>query len=539
MVELAAPSPQQPSSALRILKLLAIAAGAALVSAGVTALHYPKLVVTLGAKPERQAFTYPRPHEPLELTRLPRDAAAEAAKRRAERAAALEALRRQSVLDSKLSDAAAQAFDRGIFTSSPGGVFATAARVAQWKPLIVRASRGSGISPNLIEAMVFVESSGYRDAVGGGRRVGLFQLTPWQARSLGVQVDRVRKHSRLLASVRHRVDNRYRAVPSIRAAVRYLVRARRTLGRADLAVASFHVGVRNLAAASGGEKISYASLYFGSAPDRNAGIWRRLNREGDVARDYYWRVLAAQRVLKLYRHNRAALSWEDVQQARKSSAEEVMHPASSTLRFHRPRDLVRAWKRHQLVRIPTDARKTHIAISGTFGQMAPRLGRSKKLYLGLRPSARNVLLFIGKRVHELSGSRPLILTSAVRDDVYQRALTRVRRTRTRCIRPVTRSTSRVRTRRRARRRRSSTSSSGSRRCTRSRTSARRTRSTSPPPRRCRPGCSPASADDYVNVRMWNSSTSSPFVVHVTSFAMPSCSSKTSTSSEPVSSQRSS
>jgi hypothetical protein len=172
--------------------------------------------------------------------------------------------------------------------------------------------------------------------------------------------------------------------------------------------------------------VSYASLYFGSAPDRNNGIWRRLNREGDVARDYYWRVLAAQRVLRLYRHNRAGLIYEDLLQARKNSSEEVMHPRPMTPRFHRPRDLVRAWKLHQLVGIPRDARTTHIAISGTFGQMAPRLGRSKGLYLGLRPPARDVLLFIGQRVHELSRSRrPLILTSGVRDDVYQQRLTHV------------------------------------------------------------------------------------------------------------------
>jgi hypothetical protein len=204
------------------------------------------------------------------------------------------------------------------------------------------------------------------------------------------------------------------------------VKARRTLGRADLAVASYHLGTADLAAATTGEKVSYASLYFGSAPDRNRGIWQRLNREGDVARDYYWRVLAAQRVMRLYRHNRAGLIYEDRLQARKNSAEEVMHPRYGTLRFQRPRDVARAWKLQELVRIPRDARKTHIAISGTFAQMAPRLGRSKRLYLGLRPEARDVLLFIGKRVHELSGARqPLILTSGVRDDVYQRALMRV------------------------------------------------------------------------------------------------------------------
>jgi hypothetical protein len=103
-----------------------------------------------------------------------------------------------------------------------------------------------------------------------------------------------------------------------------------------------------------------------------------------------------------------------------------MHARSITPRFQRPRDIARAWKLHELKLIPRDARVTHIAIDPYFAQLAPKLGRSRRLYRGLRPSARDVLLFIGKRVHELSGARsPLILTSAVRDNVYQRKLMHV------------------------------------------------------------------------------------------------------------------
>ena len=61
-----------------------------------------------------------------------------------------------------LGASAARGLDRGLFVSSPGGVFATAARVAQWRPLVERAARGSGVDPNLLEAIVFVESSGRR-----------------------------------------------------------------------------------------------------------------------------------------------------------------------------------------------------------------------------------------------------------------------------------------------------------------------------------------------------------------------------------------
>jgi hypothetical protein len=424
VAEIAANAPP-PGGAYRVVQLLVLAAGTALLAGGLMVLRHADLRLPLQAPAEPQAFTYPRPHEPLELTRLPRDAAAEAAKRRAAAVAAARALQKQSVFDARLTVAAARGFDRGIFTSSPGGVLATAARVARWKPLIVRAARGSGISPNLIEAMVFVESSGYRDAASG-RRAGLTQLTPAIARANGLEVRRPHRNGRLLASLRTPADPRFKALPALRATVRYLSDARRTLGRADLAVASYHLGTRNLAAATAGENVSFASLYFGSAPDRNVGIWRRLNREGRIVRDYYWRVLAAQRVMKLYRHQPAALSYEIRLQARKASSEEVMHPRPTTPRFHKPREIARAWKQRELKMIPRDARATHIAIGPYFAQLAPRLGRSRRLYRGLRPQARDVLLFIGERVHELSGARrPLLLTSAVRDDIYQRSLTRV------------------------------------------------------------------------------------------------------------------
>jgi hypothetical protein len=60
------------------------------------------------------------------------------------------------------------------------------------------------------------------------------------------------------------------------------------------------------------------------------------------------------------------------------------------------------------------------------GEEAHKLGRSPRLYRGLRPATLEVLLYIGKRVHALSQTRkPLLVTSAVRDRRYQRVLLRV------------------------------------------------------------------------------------------------------------------
>jgi hypothetical protein len=268
---------------------------------------------------------------------------------------------------------AARSFGRGLFLSSPGGVVATAARVSSWHRLAVRATRGSGISPALLEGMIFVESSGRPQVVGLGGRWGLTQLS----------------------------TRRMRPAAQLRATVRRLERTRRALGRLDLAVASYHLGVRPLRHVR-----SYASFYF------------RTPLQGP-AFDYYWKVLAAERVLRLYRHDRAALRYEQRLQLKKNSAEEVLHPRPSTLQFRTRAAIARAVRAHVLVPIPWDWHRTHIRVSPLLGQLAPR---HRRLYASLRPAALHILLYIG---NELRAYRPLLLTSAVRDDEYQRRLTQI------------------------------------------------------------------------------------------------------------------
>src|SRR6185437_2008311 len=168
---------------------------------------------------------------------------------------------------------------------------------------------------------------------------------------------------------------------------------------------------------------SYAQLYFGSSPARHGAIWHRLGADGETARDYYWKVVAAEHVMRLYRHG--ALAYTAHLQGNKNSAEEVMHPRSGTSRFRTPSAIARAWAHHVLRAIPLDVSRTHIAVSRSLGQEARKLGRSRRLYRGLRPPALDVLLYIGRHVHGLSGARRLLVTSAVRDNRYQRVLLRV------------------------------------------------------------------------------------------------------------------
>ena len=101
------------------------------------------------------------------------------------------------------------------------------------------------------------------------------------------------------------------------ATVRYLEVARKIFGRDDLAVVSYHMGIGNLetvvhdyasthAHQSIGALVAKADLYwarfyFDSSPIRHVSVWRRLTGFGDDSETYYWRVLAAKEIMRLFR----------------------------------------------------------------------------------------------------------------------------------------------------------------------------------------------------------------------------------------------
>ena len=67
------------------------------------------------------------------------------------------------------------------------------------------------------------------------------------------------------------------------------------------------MGIGNLQRALplyGARDIPYAQLYFDSTPLNHAAAWRLLYGLGDDSSTYLWRVLAAERLMKLYRTDR-------------------------------------------------------------------------------------------------------------------------------------------------------------------------------------------------------------------------------------------
>ena len=328
-----------------------------------------------------------------------------------------------------------------VYAKSPGGVIATARRVAHFRPIINRLARPAGFDPNVIEGMVFLESAGRPDVIAGNDPADASGLTQILAETgknlLGLHVNlaasrrltkkigraktaaRVRK----LKAVRRRVDARFDPRKALAATVRYLTIARQALGRDDLAVTSYHMGIGNLQGvlrAYGVKRTSYVRLYFDSTPLRHRAAYGQLSRLGDDSMNYYWKVLAAEDIMRLYRTDRSRLERVSALQNARASAEEVLHPEGSTARYADPAQIARAVASRQLVALPNDPERYGFRPDPALGEFAARLHRRRALYRHLRPEALGLLVYMAAGTREIGGkATPLSVTSAVRDERYQ------------------------------------------------------------------------------------------------------------------------
>jgi len=347
----------------------------------------------------------------------------------------------------RMTAAAARGHAHVIYAKSPGGARASAARTARYRPLIDAAAKADELDPDTLEAIVLLESAGRPEVAADARlqgAVGLAQiLAETGSNLLNMRVDPAgaRRVSRSLARAarrgdralvqrlrerRRRIDERFDPAKSIRAMARYLVFARDKLERDDLAVVSYHMGVGNLQTVLGlyGEAdVSYARLYFDSTPLRNPRTYAKLAALGDDSSTYLWRVLAAKEIMRLYRSDPPRLDRLSALQDAKSSGEEVLHPRDETKRLNTPGELRAAYRDGRILQLPRELLARHgLRVDRGMGELARRLRRSHELYRGLRPEALALLVYLGAGVKEISGRAPLVLTSTVRDQRYQRLL---------------------------------------------------------------------------------------------------------------------
>jgi hypothetical protein len=178
-----------------------------------------------------------------------------------------------------------------------------------------------------------------------------------------------------------------------------------------------------LGAYDGGGSVPYVQLFFDTAPDRNGSAYRLLSGFGDDSWTYYWRVLAAEQIVQLYRSDPAALARLAKLQAESGSDAEVLHPPDRTQQFPNPDTLDSAYAGRAILPLPSNARALGLAYDPSMGSLAHRLGVSPALYRGLRAPALDLLIELAARVRTLSGGRePLVVAGTVSDADYQQLL---------------------------------------------------------------------------------------------------------------------
>jgi len=328
-----------------------------------------------------------------------------------------------------------------IYAKSPGGAIVSAARTATWRPQVERAAKRGGVDPDELEAIVLLESAGRPDAQASNDIEGAAGLTQILAETgqnlLGMRID-VRASARLTRGInrghkvaarraaRRRVDERFDPAKALAGTVRYLQIARQRLGRTDLAIAAYHMGIGNMQTALGAygkRDIPYARLFFDSTPLRHAKAYRILAALGDDSSTYLWRVMAAREIMRLYREDPDALARRAELHGRKASAEEVLHPSDRTPAYGDPFAVGRARASGQLVVLsPARLAGFGIRIDPRMGELAGRVHQSRRLYRALRPQALRMLEIIGAGTRAIARTRPLVVTSTVRDVRYQRVL---------------------------------------------------------------------------------------------------------------------
>ena len=355
--------------------------------------------------------------------------------------------------------AAAFGLSHVLFEKSPGGAVGAARRTARFRAMVDKATSGTDIDPDLVEAIIMLESGGRQDVIAGddpANAAGLTQIVAGTATDfLGMHVDleasqrltrlldqAVRRgddaEAARLRSERRQADTRFDPEQALAGTVRYLTEAMKVFGRDDLAAVSYHMGIGNLSnvvrAYTAREDdpidtivdeadIDYARLYFDSSPTGHRASWELLTSFGDDSQTYYWRVLGALGIMHLLRNDPGRLERLAELHDRLPSAGLVLHPPTVRERYADAAQLEDAVARRVLVPVrPSNG--AHFTIDPQLLRVLAPLTDNPSDYLVLRPRAARFLAYLSAKVYELSGEeRPLALTRAAYDDEAATKLT--------------------------------------------------------------------------------------------------------------------
>jgi hypothetical protein len=172
--------------------------------------------------------------------------------------------------------------------------------VKQYRQTVETYSKARNVNPNYIMGMIFVESKGDKEAYNTTTgATGLLQFLTDTAKDFNI-------------------SNRNSPTKSINGATKFISHYKKYLGKEDFAVESFHMGYGNMCHLIDlfshperykehpkeiiiNKNLTYPKLYFKIKQDANSEMYKFLfNELEDQSAEYYFKVLAATSLLKVY-----------------------------------------------------------------------------------------------------------------------------------------------------------------------------------------------------------------------------------------------
>lgn len=261
------------------------------------------------------------------------------------------------------------------------------------------------------------------------------------------------REMRLLEAKRRQVDERYDPAKAIASQTRYLVRMACCYGSLDWVFQAYHGGeggvrntvsyylgdrwrlygspegaIRGVRLASRGSfeparaPLTYEDLYFKTTPRAQPAAFSYLYGRSDDHRYYWWKILAAERAIALYRRDPAEFreQWRALRPGQR--LEVVWYPHSKDLDFHDVPALEKGYAAGQLVHWPVSARSHGLVLDN----IAPLDAANAYQYKGLRPEALGALFRVADLYLANGGSQmPLRIHSLVQTGQYRARLNAV------------------------------------------------------------------------------------------------------------------
>jgi hypothetical protein len=329
-----------------------------------------------------------------------------------------------------------------------------AKRITGMKKLFDQASRASGLPASFIAAVAYLESWGLARAQSPAGPKGMMQIARGTAASMGLKITyrtryrvsttkrrvRTKKGKYITRTVRRRIpytvlvrDERLIPSRAVPAAARYLARLQDRFGGLDWAVWAYHCGegciaqVRSIAERADGvsEPMSVPKVFFGASPARNRELYEslRYHMERDFSPTYWFRIMRAEQLLKMYQTDPA--SFRKLFEQYRNRANPVQRAPHRLTVWLTPEDLtyatcedLRREEGRSLVRPFENPEYYGFSLSPGIGRDDPA---NREMYRLASPAALGTIAYIAyetRRLHEAMKSRrekysPLEITALV------------------------------------------------------------------------------------------------------------------------------